>query len=82
MKDTEIYEKEEEKTEKKIVEPKAPHFPEESEMIFDKTYRCPVCDRQFKSKAVMSGKAKLVSIDTDLRPKYQGIDCIKYDVVV
>ena len=44
MKDTEIYEKEEEKTEKKIVEPKAPHFPEESELIFDKTYRCPVCD--------------------------------------
>lgn len=82
MKDTEIYEKEEEKTVEKSVEPKAPHFPEESEMIFDKTYRCPVCDRQFKSKAVMSGKAKLVSIDTDLRPKYQGIDCIKYDVVV
>lgn len=73
MKDTEIYEKEEEKTEKKIVEPKAPHFPEESEMIFDKTYRCPVCDRQFKSKAVMSGKAKLVSIDTDYVQSIKGL---------
>ena len=55
---------------------------EELDMIYDKTYCCPVCDKEFKSKTVMSGKAKLVSIDTDLRPKYQGIDCIKYDCVV
>lgn len=58
------------------------HIIEEEDMIYEKTYRCPVCDKEFKSKTVMSGKAKLESVDTDLRPKYQGIDCIKYDCVV
>lgn len=81
MKDAEVYEKEEEKEVERNIETKMPHILEESEMLFDKTYKCPVCDRQFKNKVVMSGKAKLVSIDTDLRPKYQGIDCVKYDVV-
>lgn len=55
---------------------------EEEDMIYEKTYKCPVCDKEFKSKTVMTGKAKLLSVDTDLRPKYQGIDCIKYDCVV
>lgn len=54
----------------------------ESDMIFEKTYRCPVCDRNFKSKCVMAGKTKLVSVDTDLRPKYLLTDCTKYDVIM
>ncbi len=82
LKDTEVFEKEEEKKTDKNMERKKTHVIEESDMLFDKTYTCPVCDREFKNKTVMSGKAKLMSVDTDLRPKYQGIDCIKYDVVV
>ena len=54
---------------------------DEMDTIYDKTYICPVCDIEFKSKTVMTGKAKLVSIDTDLRPRYQEVDCIKYDCV-
>ena len=54
----------------------------EKDIIFDKKYRCVVCDKEFKNKTVMAGKAKLVSLDTDLRPKYQDVDCIKYDTVV
>ena len=50
--------------------------------MFDKTYTCPVCDHEFKSKMVRTGKAKLVSADTDLRPKYQGIDPLKYDAIL
>lgn len=53
----------------------------EADFIFDKTYTCPVCDNEFKSKTVKTGKVKLVSADTDLRPKYQLVDSLKYDVV-
>lgn len=54
----------------------------ESDYLFDKTYICPVCDCSFKSKAIKSGKVKLLTSDTDLRPKYQNIDCLKYDAIV
>lgn len=53
----------------------------EADLIFDKTYKCPVCDSEFKSKTVKTGKVKLISADTDLRPKYQLVDSLKYDVV-
>ena len=82
VKDMDIFEKEENKVQGPKKEIKVAHVLEEKDMIFDRTFRCPVCDREFKSKVVMSGKAKLVSVDTDLRPKYQGIDCIKYDAIV
>lgn len=54
----------------------------ESDFIFDKSFTCPVCDKEFKSKVVKVGKVKLISADTDLRPKYQLVDSLKYDVVV
>lgn len=54
----------------------------EADYIFDKTYRCPVCDREFKTKAMKTGKAKLLGVDSDLRPKYQGVDSLKYDSIV
>ncbi|WP_066714928.1 DUF2225 domain-containing protein [Clostridium sp. Marseille-P299] len=53
----------------------------EADFLFDKTFKCPVCDQEFKSKTVKAGKVKLVSADTDLRPKYQLVDSLKYDVV-
>lgn len=54
----------------------------EADLIFDKSYICPVCSREFKSKTVKTGKVKLISMDTDLRPKYQMMDSLKYDAVV
>lgn len=53
----------------------------EEDLLFDKTYQCPVCDKEFKSKTVRTGKAKLVGTDIDLRARYQGIDPLKYDFV-
>ncbi len=53
----------------------------ESDIVFDKTYTCAVCDREFKSKTVKTGKVKLVSTDSDLRPRYQVVDTLKYDAV-
>ena len=54
----------------------------ETEYIFDKSYKCPVCDSEFKSKAIKTGKAKLLGVDPDLRPRYQGVDSLKYDSIV
>ncbi len=54
----------------------------EEELLFDKTYECPVCDYEFKSKMIRTGKVKLVSSDIDLRPVYQGVDCLKYDAIM
>lgn len=54
----------------------------EEDLIFDKSYTCPVCDHEFKSKMVRTGKVRLVGADTDLRPIYQGVDSLKYDAVL
>lgn len=54
----------------------------EEDLLFDKTYKCPVCDKEFKSKMVRTGKVKLISADTDLRPKYQHVDSLKYDAIM
>lgn len=53
----------------------------ESELLLDRTYKCPLCDQSFKSKAVKTGKTKLISQDIDLRPHYNDIDTLKYGVV-
>ncbi|MDF2542665.1 MAG: hypothetical protein K0S47_2383 [Herbinix sp.] len=73
-------EKEKEDVNKSNVENK-PAF-SELDIIFDKTYTCPVCDKEFKTKMVKSGKVKLLSLDTDLRPRYQFVDPLKYDAIV
>ncbi len=54
----------------------------EEDNIFDKSFSCPVCDKEFKTKTVKSGKVKLLNLDTDLRPIYQNMDPLKYDAVV
>lgn len=54
----------------------------EAEMLFDKSYTCPVCDNEYTVKAVRAGKVKMVGSDTDLRVKYGNIDINKYDALV
>ena len=78
----EVYEKEEEKEKKSAEGEAAHHTVSEVELIFDKSYTCPVCDKMFKAKNVKAGKVKLNSMDSDLRPKYQSMDSLKYDAVV
>lgn len=78
-----IYE-EEKKPENAKAEPSKPAEPVyvESDFIFDKKIQCPVCDKEFKTKTVKVGKPRLIGSDSDLRPKYAGIDSIKYDAIV
>ena len=54
----------------------------EEDLLFDKHFTCKVCDREFKSKMVRTGKVKLMGSDSDLRPKYQHVDSLKYDAIV
>ena len=80
MSNMDVFEAEEK--EKKETEEKTVHTLTEEEVLYDKSYKCPVCEHEFKSKSIRTGKVKLLSVDTDLRPKYQTTDCIKYDCVV
>ena len=79
----EIYEEEENKGLKiqKKAESKEVAVLEEKDFLLDKTFSCPVCDKQFSSKVMKTGKAKLIGTDIDLRYRYEGIDSIKYDLV-
>lgn len=71
----------EEKEEKAAAKPKEVEKICEEDFLFDKAYECPVCGDKFKSKTVKANKAKLMGTDIDLRPKYQGIDIVKYDCI-
>ncbi len=54
---------------------------EEKDLIYDKSFSCPVCDHKFTSKVMKTGKTRLISADLDCRPIFEGIDSNKYDVV-
>ncbi len=53
----------------------------ETDLLFDKTYNCPVCGESFKNKTVRTGKNRLLRIERDLRQVYTPVDQVKYDVV-
>lgn len=72
-------EPEKEDAKKKVQEPAKI---EEKDLIYEKTFKCPVCDEDAPAKIMKSGKAKLIGSDQDLRPKYEGIDSVKYDVIL
>lgn len=54
--------------------------PTEQSFLLDKAVRCAVCDQVFKTKLVKSGRIKRLEPDLDLRPRFQYIDTLKYDV--
>lgn len=80
LEDMNIYENP--KAEKAAAKEAHVHVPQEQDFLFDKTYTCPICDKEFKAKTVKIGKAKLVGTDQDLRPKYENIDMLKYDIIL
>lgn len=82
LKNIDVYE--DEKTKAKEAGVKHADKPKvtEADLLFEKSYTCPCCDKEFKAKTVRTGKVKLESADTDLRPKYQLMDALKYDAIV
>ena len=77
LENMDIYKNEEKEKQKKEA---AVQKVEEKDLIYDKTFECPVCGESFSSKIMKSGKARLLKTDQDLRPQYDGIDAAKYDV--
>lgn len=76
LENLEIYEEDKSDAGEKEGPPKV----EEKDLIYDKSFKCPVCDNDFSSKVMKTGKAKLLGTDFDLRTRYEGIDAVKYDV--
>ncbi|MGN1314847.1 MAG: DUF2225 domain-containing protein [Lachnospiraceae bacterium] len=54
----------------------------EAEKLFDKKYTCPVCDSNVLGKTVRTGKARLLRTDMDLRNVFDGIEPLKYEVII
>lgn len=77
----EVFEKEVKADAAPVKETKTPEALEK-EFLYEKQMRCPVCDDNFNVKIVKSGKAKLIGTDFDLRPRYEGIDVVKYDAIL
>lgn len=73
---------EEPKKDEKGPDGKAAHTVQEQDFLFDKSFHCPICDKEFKARTVRIGKAKLAGSDLDLRPRYEQIDLLKYDIIM
>ncbi len=48
---------------------------------YSKSFECPVCGKTFVSSVIRTAKVRLISIDFDLRPVYEPVDPMLYDVV-
>lgn len=81
MKDAEVFDKEEKKEVGETNEDAKPQKLE-SDALFDKTYTCPICGKEFASKTIRAGRNKLVEQELDLRAKYDTADPVKYEAVV
>ncbi|MBO4981020.1 MAG: DUF2225 domain-containing protein [Lachnospiraceae bacterium] len=82
LENVDIFAQEEKKADKTAESSKEIPRVEEKDLIYDRAFECPVCDMNFQAKIMKSGKAKLLGTDMDLRPRYEGIDSVKYDVIL
>lgn len=73
LEDTDLYE---EKKDGRV----KPEPVKEEDFLLDKVVKCPVCDQDSVQKIMKTGKAKLLSTDMDLRPRYEHVDFSKYEV--
>lgn len=81
LENADLYEKPQ-KEENEPVEKKVDPVQLEKDYLFEKSYTCPVCDNEFRAKTVKVSKAKFLGSDLDLRPKYDHIDMLKYDILL
>lgn len=59
---------------------KADEVPAEESFLLEKSIRCTVCDKVFKTKMIKNGRIKRMEPDLDLRPRFENIDTLKYDI--
>ncbi|WWR15138.1 DUF2225 domain-containing protein [Lachnospiraceae bacterium JLR.KK008] len=56
--------------------------PSDEQYVFGKNHTCPICELEFKNPTVKSSKARMIGSDIDLRPIYETVNTLKYDVVL
>ena len=78
---TSLFEDEKKKTAAEDGKSVVEEIPTEDSFLLEKNVRCIICDKNFKGKMVKSGRVKRLESDEDLRPRYQYIDILKYDVL-
>lgn len=80
----EIFAEEKKKEQVKVQKPEKKEYvkeeqPEEN-FLFNKRIRCTICDRVFDVRMVKSARIKRMQPDFDLRPRFENIDTLKYDI--
>lgn len=76
-----IFEDEEIKgSEKEAAKVKVPEVCE-ADLVFEKRVQCPVCQKDFSTLMVKNSKLKRKEADRDLRPRFEHIDTLKYEVM-
>ncbi len=51
------------------------------DLIYQKNYKCPICNSDFTNSAIKSGKNQIKSVDNDLRANYTLADPMLYDIL-
>ncbi len=82
MEEMDLFEETKKEEARKKAPAAAPPKLQEKDLIYDRSFVCPVCDSSFSAKIMKSNKARLLGTDKDLRARYDGIDAVKYDVVM
>ncbi len=54
---------------------------EEQDFLYQKKFECPLCGETLTSLTVMTGKVHVKKYEVDLRPVYDTVDELKYDVI-
>lgn len=54
----------------------------EEDFLFGKAWTCPICGKAFKELTVKGSKVRLLGSDQDLRPRYEQLELLKYDIVL
>lgn len=54
----------------------------EIDELYDKKIRCPICNKEFKTKKVRTSRLRLIKKDSDFLPYYEGENPIKYSIYV
>lgn len=55
--------------------------PKEEDFLLERTMNCRICDKPFRYKSVKNARVRRMEPDFDLRPRFQYIDTLKYDVI-
>ncbi len=53
-----------------------------NDYVFKRTFSCPVCGKDFENAVVRGSRVRLINTDTDLKPLYEPVDPLYYDVAL